>query len=248
MTHTVDALLGGRLKFRQPRRGFRVTIDAPALVFAALLKNLRPHGNLLDAGCGVGSCGLAYVLHQPGWSLSGLELQDELVQLARESARQSAIAGAEFIAGDLRDPSAAPGPFDLILCNPPYFDPARNSLSPHAGKNLAKFEIALLLAELNALLAPRLAPEGRAFIILPWEKREKVARGPLFVRSLRPVAHAPASPPGKAIVELRATTGPCEELPPLILFRDAAKKIYSPIFGKFLAGGMLPQPVNLSLS
>ena len=248
MTHTEDALLGGRLRFRQPQRGFRVTIDAPALVFAALLHNLRPHGNLLDAGCGVGSCGLAYLLHQPGWSLTGLELQDDLVQLARESARQSAIAGAEFMAGDLRDKSAAPGPFDLILCNPPYFDPARNSLSPHAGKNLAKFEIALSVAELSGLLAPRLAVDGRALIIVPWERREELAGGPLSVRSRHAVHHAPGSPPGKAVVELRAVTGPCEELPPLILYQDAAKKIYTPVFGKFLAGEMIPQTVNLSRS
>lgn len=246
MSHTEDALLGGRLRFRQPRRGFRVTIDAPALVFAALLQNLRPHGNLLDAGCGVGSCGLAYLLHQPGWSLTGLDLQDELVQLARESARRSAIAGAEFMAGDLRDNSAAPGPFDLILCNPPYFDPARNSLSPHEGKNLAKFELALTLAELPSLLAARLAAAGRAFIIIPWARRNDVTSGALALRSRRAVHHAPGLPPGKAIVELRAADGPCEELPPLILYQDAAEKIYTPAFGKFLAGELLPQPVDYS--
>ena len=246
MTHTEDALLGGRLRFRQPQRGFRVTIDAPALVFAALLQTLQPHGTLLDAGCGVGSCGLAYLLHQPGWSLTGLDLQDELIQLARESARASVIAGAQFVAGDLRDDNAAPGPFDLILCNPPYFDPARNSLSPHQGKNLAKFEIALTLVELPALLAARLAPDGRAFIILPWARRSDVASGPLAMRALRAVHHAPGLPPGKAIVELRAAPGPCEELPPLILYQDAAEKIYTVEFGKFLAGEWIPQPVNLS--
>src|SRR5258706_6844097 len=118
MTHTEDALLGGRLKFRQPRRGFRVTLDAPALVFAALQSEPPARGALLDAGCGVGTCGLAFLLHRPGWQLTGLELQPELAPLARDSAAASAIAGAEFIAGDLRAMTAAPGPFDLILCNP----------------------------------------------------------------------------------------------------------------------------------
>ncbi len=93
-----------------------------------------------------------------------------------------------------------------------------------------------------ALLGPRLAPTGRAFLIVPWERRHELENGFAPARSLRVVSHTADSPPGKAIVELRAGAGPCESLPPLILFADAAKKEYTAEFGKFLAGGLIPAP------
>ena len=48
---TTDALLGGRVRLRQPREGYRAGLDA-ALLAAAV--DARPGERLLEAGCGVG--------------------------------------------------------------------------------------------------------------------------------------------------------------------------------------------------
>ena len=50
-----DTLLGGRVKLRQPRHGYRAAID-PVLLAAAVPAG---HGDtVLDIGCGAGAAGL----------------------------------------------------------------------------------------------------------------------------------------------------------------------------------------------
>lgn len=232
---TEDALLGGALKYRQPRRGFRVTIDAPTLALAALELAPPASGTLLDAGCGVGTVGLAFLLHRPAWRGTLLELQPALAGLARDSAAASGAANAAVLAGDLRDPAAAPGPFDLILCNPPYFAAGANTLPENEQKRLAKFEVALTLAELPGLLAARLATGGRALCIVPWERRAALAGGPLAVRAVRPVLHASGEPPGRALVLLGGPPA-AEDPAPLVLYADREAKRFTPALEQFLSG------------
>lgn len=237
---TEDALFGGRLKFRQPRRGFRVTIDAPLLVFAALRAAPEPAGRLLDIGCGVGSCGLAFLLHRPGWRAALAEIQPEAAALAGESAAASGIAGAAVIAGDINDPAVAPGPFDLILSNPPYVPPEGHQLSPVAGKNLARFELTLTLGTLQTAMAARLAPDGRALAIVPAARAGAFEGGPLAVAERTLVSHVPGAPAVRAVLELRRAGAGAARESRIAIYEDAAMKRYTPEFAAFLAGDLLP--------
>ena len=53
---TEDAVLGGRLVLRQPRKGHRVGHDAILLAAAC---SARPRERLIELGAGVGAAGLA---------------------------------------------------------------------------------------------------------------------------------------------------------------------------------------------
>ena len=54
-TETDDRLLGGRVIVRQPRDGFRVSVDAVLLAAAVAL---APGTRALDVGCGSGGATL----------------------------------------------------------------------------------------------------------------------------------------------------------------------------------------------
>lgn len=55
--------------------------------------------------------------------------------------------------------------YDLILCNPPYFNPEEGQLSPNQFKNRCRFFIDGTRAELMAAIDRALAPKGRAFVL-----------------------------------------------------------------------------------
>src|SRR6516225_6411722 len=64
---TDDAVLGGALRLRQPRRGHRVGHDA---ILLAASCPLEPGDSVVDLGAGVGAVGLARPASRLRWSRS----------------------------------------------------------------------------------------------------------------------------------------------------------------------------------
>ena len=89
-TETVDALLDGRVLLRQPKEGYRVAID-PVLLAASIEAGAGER--VLDVGAGVGAAALCLASRCEGAELYGLELQPELVELARSNAAESGPQG-----------------------------------------------------------------------------------------------------------------------------------------------------------
>lgn len=114
------AILSGRVRLLQPRKGFHASLDT---VFLAAATQVKAGDALLDIGCGVGSAGLCVLARQPGVTLTGLDVQENLVNLARENAGLNGVADAcRFITGNLLDnpPEVANNAFDAVMMNPPY--------------------------------------------------------------------------------------------------------------------------------
>lgn len=117
---TDDTLLGGRVRLRQPRAGYRVAAD-PVLLAAAVR---APAGaRVLDAGCGTGAAMLCLAVRVPGIDVTGLELQPRLAALADEGIALNGLSGrARVVVGDI---GALPDivcayPFDIVISNPPF--------------------------------------------------------------------------------------------------------------------------------
>ncbi|HEY7379605.1 MAG TPA: peptide chain release factor N(5)-glutamine methyltransferase [Gaiella sp.] len=84
---------------------------------------------VLDVGTGCGAIALAVADEHSGARVTGLDASPDALELARENAERTGL-DVELVAGDFRD-GLPPGPWDLVVSNPPYVDPAdRGSLAP----------------------------------------------------------------------------------------------------------------------
>jgi tRNA1(Val) A37 N6-methylase TrmN6 len=134
-----DAVLGGRLVLRQPRRGHRFGHDAILLAAAVAA---RAGERAVEFGAGVGAAGLALARRVEGLDVTLVEIDPALAALAAENAQRNGLAArvravsldvtapaASFAAAGLASVSA-----DHVLMNPPFNaahnpspDPARRA-------------------------------------------------------------------------------------------------------------------------
>jgi len=78
---------------------------------------------VLDVGVGSGAIALAIADEHPGARVTGLDASPSALELARENAERTGLGARVTL--DHRDVSNGlpPGPFDLVVSNPPYVDP-----------------------------------------------------------------------------------------------------------------------------
>ena len=137
---TEDSVLGGRVTLFQPRRGYRAAID-PVLLAASV--PAETDQRVLDVGAGVGTASLCLARRLEGIRVAGIERERTLVRLAARNAAANDLADrVEFMAGDLSRPPVrlAPGTFDHVMTNPPFFEAARTKPSPDRLKARATVE------------------------------------------------------------------------------------------------------------
>jgi len=137
-----DAVLGGRLRLLQPRRGHRFGHDA-ILLAAAVAAKAGDRG--VELGAGVGAAGLALAMRVSGLSLTLVEIDPALTALASENAKRNGLG--ERVTACCLDIAAradvfaaaglTPGSFDIVLTNPPFNDPVRHNMSPDPDRRSA---------------------------------------------------------------------------------------------------------------
>jgi tRNA1(Val) A37 N6-methylase TrmN6 len=149
---TDDAVLGGRLRLKQSKRGHRVGHDA---ILLAAATGARPGDRAVDLGAGVGAAGLALAVRVIDVSVTLVEIDPALAEIAAENIlRNGLTARARVVVLDVASPADAfaaaglgPGSADHVLMNPPFNDPARQNVSPDVGRRAAHVAPAASLAE-----------------------------------------------------------------------------------------------------
>lgn len=160
---TEDAVLGGRLHLRQPRRGHRVGHDA-ILLAAATGGAYGEHA--ADFGAGVGSAGLALARRIPGLRLTLVEIDPALCELARQNAILNRMdERIEVVRADVAHADLATASLDRVLMNPPFNDPGRANVSPDPKRARAHVAVPETLAGWTATAARVLKPAGILTIV-----------------------------------------------------------------------------------
>lgn len=222
---TEDAVLGGRLRLRQPRRGHRVGHDA---ILLAAATGARAGEHSVDLGAGVGGAGLALAARVGGLRVTLVEIDEVLSDLASRNARLNRLEERVMtLACDAENPDAlaaaglAAGSIDRVLMNPPFNDARRQNVSPDPRRRLAHAGEPGLLPRWVATAAWLLKPRGTLTLIWRADERDQV------LAALAPAFGATAVLPvypraGAAAIRLLVRTvkgggGGLSELPGLVL-------------------------------
>jgi tRNA1(Val) A37 N6-methylase TrmN6 len=159
-----DAVLGGRLRLRQPKRGHRVGHDAILLAAATAARA----GELaVELGAGVGAAGLALAWRVEGLNVTLVEIDAALCALATDNARLNRLDGrVKVLLADAGNAEALPqANADRVLMNPPFNDPARQNVSPDPRRRLAHVGEPGLLPRWIMTAARLLKPHGALTMI-----------------------------------------------------------------------------------
>ncbi|MGD9816015.1 MAG: tRNA1(Val) (adenine(37)-N6)-methyltransferase [Hyphomonadaceae bacterium] len=115
---TEDALLNGRIRIRQPARGYRVNADT--LLLAAAVE-AGDGARVMEAGCGVGAALLAVAVRNENVTLVGVERDRNIAALARENVAANGMSTRiEIVTGDVLGRDANRQTFDGVFANPPF--------------------------------------------------------------------------------------------------------------------------------
>ena len=119
----MEELLFGSIRMKITDAQFRVSTDSMVLADFCRIK----HGSrVLDLGCGCGTLGLLLLGADGTLQICGVEIQEPAARQARENAAENGFSDhMHIVCGDLRQAHAdiAPGSFDCVLSNPPYYPP-----------------------------------------------------------------------------------------------------------------------------
>lgn len=213
-----NRLLDGRVRLRQPARGYRAGMDA-ALLAAGIAA--RPGERLIEAGCGVGAVLMQIAARAPGVALTGLERDLDAADLARQNAALNQ-ATADIRTGDVAAGFRALDlpPFDWAISNPPFFDDVSALRAPAPGKTGAWMADDGLEAWTRFLLKA-LREGGRVVMIHRADRLADILAllapkaGSFAVRPIHPRAEQPAK---RVLVQaIKTGRAPLRLLPPLIL-------------------------------
>jgi len=216
------SLLGGRVRYAQPREGFRSGIE-PVLLAAAV--PARPGECVLEGGSGAGAALLCLAARVPGIRGLGVELDPNLTALARANATASNVDGVSFVADNLLT-LRPPGMFDHAMANPPYHA-ATGTASPRPTRELAKRGRPGLLRDWAVALVAPLRHRGTLTLALPVVSLPEGLEA-MRTAGCRPTAVLPLWPAAGRRAKLvllhgvKDGRGPLQLLPGLVLHASGA--------------------------
>ncbi len=238
---TDDGFLDGKLHILQPKDGYRAATDP---VFLAAAVPAIAEETVLELGCGAGVA-LACLLHRVKVRATGLELQQDYADLARQNMARNGLA-AKIELGDLADMPATlkAQSFDHVMMNPPFYESPRHSAPENTGKATAFLEGEVGLDDWISAGMKRLKPLGRLTIIHRAERLSDILAGLEKAGDIHilPLAARTTRPARRVIVQARkGAAGPLKLLAPLVLHEGDSHHAdgddFSQIAREILRGG-----------
>lgn len=153
---------------RQEAKGYRFSLDA---VLLAGLTHIKKADRVIDLGTGCGIIPLVIAYRgKTRHKITGVELQEELAELAAENATENNFGDRiEIRRADFREISCVfeASSFDLVLSNPPYRKPGTGLISPSTQKAIARHELTATIPDVLKAAGYLLREGGRIAVVYP---------------------------------------------------------------------------------
>ena len=197
----------------QDRCAMQVGTDGVLLgAWAPLTENPE---SILDIGTGTGVIALMLAQRSTATTIDALELDGSAYEQATENFENSPWADRLFCyhAHVYEFFTEMDDTYDLITCNPPFFDESQKS--PDEARNKARFEEAMPFDLLVRAISNLLNPGGIFAVILPFSRKAEfidlAAKADLFVSKITNIRGQIGKPFKRVLIALTTKTSDVSE-------------------------------------
>jgi len=225
-----DTFLDGRVIARQPQTGFRGGLDAVMLAAA-----VPKAANALELGAGAGTASLCLAARQSSMTITGIEIDRDLVQLANDNAAANGMQDrVRFaVANAFALPLEFKREYDCVLANPPFH--GEGQASPDPDRARALMDEGTLGDWLQAGLKRTISGGTFTAILRADRMNEALAALPMMGVSVLPLWPKAGESAKRVLVQLRkGSNAVFRLLPGLILHDDSGA--YTPQADAILRG------------
>jgi tRNA1Val (adenine37-N6)-methyltransferase len=225
---TLDDLIMGGLKIIQARQGYRFSVDSVILAHFPELNRIR---KIVDLGTGNGVIPLLLSHRSSTVELTGIEIQESMVDRARRSVEYNQMDNRiEIIKADIKETAnlLPEGFAEMIISNPPFWKKGEGRISKNKEEAIARHEIQVDLEHIAEAAVHILCPGGKLCIIhradrLP-EIVETFGKKQLILKRIRMV-HAFSDREARQLLLEAQKNGSrgFSVLPPLIIYDKAGE-------------------------
>lgn len=149
----------------QRNDGFRFGMDAVLLTGFTTVNQGEKH---LDLGTGTGVIPILLEAKTEGRSYTGLEIQEDFVEMAIRSTQLNKIEQkVSIVHGDIKeaDQLFPLSSLDVITSNPPYMDSGKGLVNPSSMKAIARHEVLCTLDDVVRVTSRLLKVGGRFYMV-----------------------------------------------------------------------------------
>ena len=222
-----DLHRNGYVIIQDPKR-FCFGIDAVILSgFAEVKKGEK----VMDLCTGTGIIPILLEAKTEGSHFTGLEIQEESVEMARRSVRLNGLEDKVTIDfGDVKNTEALyrASSFDVVTVNPPYMNEGGGLKNGYSPKTIARHEVLCSLEDVVDAAARLLVPQGRLYMVHRPHRLTDIMvtlrNHRLEPKRLRFVHSYADREPVMVLVEAVSNGKPMVKvMPPLIIYKEDGK-------------------------
>ena len=161
----IEDLQDKGLKIIQASDTYRFSVDSILLLDFIRLKNYE---KIIDLGTGSGIIPLLLFGKKKGLSICGIEIQEDLADMARRSVELNKLQNSiTIVQEDFRNLKNIfkNQQFDVVVSNPPYISIGRGKINPSSSRAIARHEIKGDLEDIISVSNYLLKNKGRIYLI-----------------------------------------------------------------------------------
>ena len=161
----IEDLQDKGLKIIQASDTYRFSVDSILLLDFIRLKNYE---KIIDLGTGSGIIPLLLFGKRKGLSICGIEIQEDLADMARRSIKLNKLQNSiTIIQEDFRNLKNIfkNQQFDVVVSNPPYISLGKGKINPSSIRAIARHEIKGDLEDIIIVSSYLLKDKGRIYLI-----------------------------------------------------------------------------------